>query len=110
MDDTEGRNDYAWCDTCGAMYYSDPDIYHAEAGAVIDRSQDDMRRLTVDPTRTVTPRQALRIWPDLTRQDLQNWQRAGKIGRRHINLRALNMLANALTEKRTRPEWGDPVA
>jgi hypothetical protein len=65
-----------------------------------------MRRLTVDPDRTITPKQALRIWPELTRQDLQNWQRAGKLARRHINLRALNMLANALVEKRTRPDWG----
>jgi hypothetical protein len=105
MHDEDGRSDYAWCDTCGAMYYSDPDIYHAEAAHIVERDRDKLRSVAIDPTRTVTPRQALRVWPELTRQDLQNWQRAGKLARRHINLRGLNMLANALTEKREREGW-----
>ena len=102
----DGRDPYAWCDTCGAMYYSDPDTYQAEAERFIARNAEALSSVAIEDTRWVSTETALRIWPALDRRTIWDWRDAGKLPTdRHgdIHLRTLNQLANVLVEKRERP-------
>ena len=104
MLDDDGRRDYAWCDTCGTMYYSDPDSFRWQAEHVVDTHADEFRSVAVDASRTVTMKQALRIWPELDRKTFFDWIKAGRINGENgrFALREVNQLANVLVEKRKR--------
>ena len=107
---SHGRDPYAWCDTCDAMYYSDPETYRAEAEHFIERNAEALSSVAVEDDRWVSTEVALRIWPALDRRTIWDWRDAGRLPvDRHggLHLRTLNQLANVLTEKRSRDGWRD---
>jgi hypothetical protein len=92
----DGWTTWGVCADCHA-YYRDMD-------AIMHAAIAEARSVAVNPEATVTTKEALTIWPALKRDDIKNWIRAGKLST-PINLRDLNQLANALTEKRARTGW-----
>jgi hypothetical protein len=96
-----GIPDWGVCETCETWYGSLEDVARAERAR--------LRDIAIDPGLRVTPTEALRLWPELTWDDLHNWTRPPRLPLEGdpptVNLRALNQAANALAEKRSRPGW-----
>ena len=105
--DKEGIEDFGWCDTCDTMVHTDPDEFKDDALRIA-------RDPNVHPLASVTISEALRVWPELTRDDIRNWTRHHKLApmlridgeASRYPLHALNKLALELISKRQRPGWG----
>lgn len=83
--------------------YRDEDDYTA-ATRESDRA---IARQVTDPSLWVAISQFLQIWPQITKDDVKNWTRTGRIvpsntRPRTINLATANQLARQLTRKRAR--------
>lgn len=106
--DEHGISDWAHCDVCDTMMHTDPEQYAEDLLRVL-------RDREVTPLAFVTVAEALRIWPELTKDDIRNWIRAGRMLRFgdsgtdeepvRYHLRSLNRLAHQLIEKRERRGW-----
>lgn len=92
-----GIPEYGVCDTCDHWYNDSDDIARVRA--------EELRSVAVKPTIAVTLTTALRLWPEITKDQIKKWTKRGKLTRcldspPTYRLRTINMLATQLTTRR----------
>lgn len=105
--DENGISDFGHCNICDIPVHTDRDGFGEDALRIA-------RDPNVHPLASVTLAEALRVWPELTRDDIRNWTRHHKLApilridgeASRYPLHVVNKLALELLAKRQRPGWG----